>query len=273
VVKFVNCEWEGCLGVELKITGFGGANPGDDIQVMNSKFERAGSSNTYVLLDLNHAQNCKFVGNHFYTPSNAHFVDQKNTDTGYPHLFSGCGFISAGAAPTYFIDQSVGGIILVGCSLISSVAAPTAFWNIATGVGNVDYAAANHVNYPAVMYADARTPTSGQPMLPPVGGFKTVTYTTPMTPNCNEARVFIISATNTSAFTIANPTNPKTGLVITIDIGNLSGGALGTITWDSEFLLAGAFTAPANGKSRTIQFYRNAGSKWLEVGRAAADIG
>lgn len=80
-----------------------------------------------------------------------------------------------------------------------------------------------------------------------------------------------IVATDTNAFTISNPTNAVTGRQLTYDIKNSSGGSQGTITWDTLFKLAGAFTNAANTKRRTITF-RYDGTNWVEQNRAPADI-
>jgi len=96
-------------------------------------------------------------------------------------------------------------------------------------------------------------------------------YSGTIATDANLADVFGIVATNGSAFTISNPTNAFSGRIITYDIKNSSGGALGAITWGAAFLLAGAFTNPANGKRRTITFYYD-GTSWVETNRAAADI-
>lgn len=82
---------------------------------------------------------------------------------------------------------------------------------------------------------------------------------------------FTTAATNGTAFTLTNPTNATAGKEITYDLLNSSGGAMGAITWDTLFKLAGAFTNPANGKRRTISFYYD-GTNWVETNRAAADI-
>lgn len=56
------------------------------------------------------------------------------------------------------------------------------------------------------------------------------------------------------------------------ELGLNSGGAMGAITWDTSYKLAGAFTNPATGQVREITFRRDAaGSVWREVSRTAAD--
>jgi hypothetical protein len=97
------------------------------------------------------------------------------------------------------------------------------------------------------------------------------TYSASITVDASAAAHVTISATDTSAFTIAAPTNAKKGRELTIDIANASGGSLGTVTWNAAFKLAGAFTNPANGKRRTISF-KHDGTVWVETHRAAADI-
>jgi hypothetical protein len=87
----------------------------------------------------------------------------------------------------------------------------------------------------------------------------------------NLADKFYIGVTNTSAFTINAPASVVKGYRIMFNIKNISGGAMGTITWDAVFKLAGAFVNPANTKQRNIEFYYD-GINWIETNRAAADI-
>ena len=70
--------------------------------------------------------------------------------------------------------------------------------------------------------------------------------------------------------TFAAPTAPASGMVITVDILNNTGGAI-TTTWNAVFKLAGAWTDPAATKRRTITFYYD-GTNWVETTRVAADI-
>lgn len=101
-----------------------------------------------------------------------------------------------------------------------------------------------------------------------------LTYSATIATDASLGCYFTIAATDTSAYTISDPTNAADGQVVTYDIKNSSGGTMGAITWGStKFALAGAFTNPANGKRRTITFrYNSADSKWVELCRAAADI-
>lgn len=87
------------------------------------------------------------------------------------------------------------------------------------------------------------------------------------------AQEYVITVTDTSAFTVAAPVHTYSGREITVDVVNSSGGSMGVITWNAVFKLAGAFTNPANGLRRTITFYwNNTAGKWIERSRASADI-
>lgn len=102
----------------------------------------------------------------------------------------------------------------------------------------------------------------------------TLTYGTTVTTDASKGSWQKVTATNTTAFTIANPSNfPGTAQSqeLTIEVVNSSGGAMGTITWGTNYtLVGGAFTNPATGKARWIKFAWN-GSKWIEIARAGAD--
>jgi hypothetical protein len=99
----------------------------------------------------------------------------------------------------------------------------------------------------------------------------TVTYSASMTPDAALSSYQKITPTNTTAMTINAPTNPATGLWLTLDFLNSSGGTMGVVTFNAAFKLAGAFTNPASTKRRTITF-RYDGTSWVEMARAAADI-
>jgi hypothetical protein len=106
---------------------------------------------------------------------------------------------------------------------------------------------------------------------PPQDITTAVTYSASMTPDCRLGRYQTINASNTTAFTINNPTNAPVGTEtaeLTIEIQNSSGGALGAVTWGSAFNSASwTFTAPANGKKRAFHFRWN-GSSWVYVNQS-----
>ena len=102
-------------------------------------------------------------------------------------------------------------------------------------------------------------------------GREVITYSASMTPNQRNGASHTITATNGTAFTINAPTNSVDGDIVTIIIRNTSGGALGVATFNASYKLGAAWTQPANGNSRTIQFLYN-GTNWVEISRTAADV-
>lgn len=95
-------------------------------------------------------------------------------------------------------------------------------------------------------------------------------YSASITPAHASASVFSIVVTNGSALTINAPTlGLVPGRIITFDILNSSGGAMGAITWDAVFK-KGAFTVPANTKRSTIQFYFD-GTNWVALNAQSLD--
>jgi hypothetical protein len=85
---------------------------------------------------------------------------------------------------------------------------------------------------------------------------------------------FEIVATDGTGFTVNNPSytwwSMGAGQRITLRIKNASGGALGAITWGNTYKMS-AWTSPANGYSRSIDFQDN-GTNWVEVSRTPSDI-
>jgi hypothetical protein len=73
----------------------------------------------------------------------------------------------------------------------------------------------------------------------------------------------VVTVTDTTAFAIGAPTNKMKDAKLSFVILNSSGGAMGAITWNGAFLLAGAFTNPASTKRRTIRFVCD-GANWIE---------
>jgi hypothetical protein len=97
----------------------------------------------------------------------------------------------------------------------------------------------------------------------------TPTYGASVAIDASLGNEFDITATNGTAFTVANPTNATDGQRITITIRNTFG-VLGAVTWDTLYKLA-AWTSPANTFSRSIDFKYN-GTNWVEVSRATVDV-
>lgn len=97
-----------------------------------------------------------------------------------------------------------------------------------------------------------------------------LTYSASITPN-SESEKNIIVATNGTAYTINAPNPRRTGRIMVFDIKNSSGGAMGVVTWNAIYKLAGAFVNPANTFRRIITFYDD-GTNMIELYRSVADI-
>lgn len=103
-----------------------------------------------------------------------------------------------------------------------------------------------------------------------VDGKTAVAYSASMTIDASVTDLATITATDGVAFTINAPTNPVSGDRLRVRIRNTSGGALGAATWNAAFKMT-AWTQPANGFSRTIDFDYD-GTNWIESNRSAADV-
>ena len=99
----------------------------------------------------------------------------------------------------------------------------------------------------------------------------TPTYAGTTAINAALGNLFVITGTNNSAITVGNPSNAQTGQYIRIRVRNTSGGALGVWTFDTLYKLGAAWTQPATGFSRSIDFEYD-GTNWVEANRAAADV-
>lgn len=88
--------------------------------------------------------------------------------------------------------------------------------------------------------------------------------------DCASFDEFSLNVQAGTALTYNAPTGMAQGQLLTIRVRNGSGGAMGAITWNAVFKLAGAFVNPANGHSRSIQFIYD-GAVWIERWRSAAD--
>lgn len=80
-----------------------------------------------------------------------------------------------------------------------------------------------------------------------------------------------ITYTTNAISTVNPPTTAVDGRRIAVWVINTSGGAMGVITWGTGFKLGGAFTNPANGTRRIIEFECD-GTNWYEFNRSAADV-
>jgi hypothetical protein len=98
----------------------------------------------------------------------------------------------------------------------------------------------------------------------------TLTYSASMTPNMLAGSLVRIVATDSTPFTINAPLNASSGGSMTLVILNTSGGALGTITWNSVFKLS-TWTSPAKGFNRSISFVYD-GAHWVESSQVGVDV-
>jgi hypothetical protein len=71
-------------------------------------------------------------------------------------------------------------------------------------------------------------------------------------------------------FSIAKPESAY-NVTLTYVIKNVSGGAMGTVRWNSGLKLGSAWANPANGYNRSITFWYD-GANWLEVSRGSGDV-
>lgn len=97
----------------------------------------------------------------------------------------------------------------------------------------------------------------------------TLTYSANIAVDAGLGNDFRIDVANATPFTIQFPTNGVKGQRITFRIRNVSGGAMGAITWTSYRMTA--FTNPANATTRAIEFLFD-GFNYYEMNRAAADV-
>lgn len=99
-------------------------------------------------------------------------------------------------------------------------------------------------------------------------------YSASITPDTQNGPWQSTTVTNATAFTINAPVDTpgasNTG-VLTIEILNSSGGAMGAITWNGVFKFNGfTWTNPANGLHRFARFEWN-GASWICTAMSGAD--
>lgn len=95
-----------------------------------------------------------------------------------------------------------------------------------------------------------------------------------VTPDLSAASFFSVAVLTPGAYSINNPTNSLgtagQSQLVAVQIANQSGGSI-TTTFGGNFRLAGAWTDPANNKTRLIVFVQ-LNTAFLEIARSAADI-
>lgn len=97
-------------------------------------------------------------------------------------------------------------------------------------------------------------------------GVVTATYSASITPAVGSASMVKITATDTNAFTINNPTGGTAGQRVVFVIQNSSGGTLGNVTWGGAFSTnwSNASNKPANGH-HTLFLFTYDGTTWLQT--------
>jgi Pectate lyase superfamily protein/Right handed beta helix region len=101
--------------------------------------------------------------------------------------------------------------------------------------------------------------------------YTSITVSAPTTVQTDVAtsRLRRVTVASSGDFTMAAPTNKFIGASVTYLFANTSGGAMGIVTWDPVFHLAGTWAAPNNGESKGITFVYD-GSSWVEAGGTAS---
>jgi hypothetical protein len=105
-------------------------------------------------------------------------------------------------------------------------------------------------------------------------GVTAPTFSTNITLDASAGEWQTITATSTTTFTIAQPTNPPDAnhsQELTVEIVNSSGGTMGAITWSGTFKFAGfTWANPASTKKRYVTFRWN-GVSWVAQSMSSAD--
>lgn len=105
-------------------------------------------------------------------------------------------------------------------------------------------------------------------------GIVTLAYSPSIVTDASAGSWQIVTATNATAFvfgSVLNPPSATESQELTIEVFNNSGGALGLVTFNSPFKMAGyTWTSPATGFRRNITFRWN-GTNWIAVRVSAAD--
>jgi hypothetical protein len=98
----------------------------------------------------------------------------------------------------------------------------------------------------------------------------TVPYSAAMVFEASLGNEFEVTATNGTAFSISNPTDPVDGQRITLRIINTSGGALGAVTFGTQYKMS-TWTQPATGFNRSVDLEYN-GTNWYQISQTGVDI-
>jgi len=248
--------------VGLMISGTGAI----DIEIENVDFSRCG-----IGIQFNGAasgtirtRNCKFNNINGTTVA----MTVANTVT---WISEGDEFINAGmggaAGDRYFGGGPNGYFCLTNARIGKQDSSAAAGWIFdQTGSGTFKLVNPTFVGIPTFGVKTGASPL----IVEQLNGSESPTYGATVGLNTVIANEFYINVTNGTAFTIDNPLFAEPGMVITVTIKNTSGGAVGTVTWNTKFKLS-TWTSPATGYNRSITFSYN-GTNWVEVSRTTADV-
>lgn len=128
----------------------------------------------------------------------------------------------------------------------------------------------NDCQFGAVNVPTYATPDVG--IMQALQGEQALMYGASVNINCALGNYCTLVVSNNTAFTINAPTNAPTGMELTLEIVNTSGGAMGAITWNAAFAFMTAWTNPASNKRRTIRFRKRSGGNWIQIGLASTDM-
>lgn len=194
------------------------------------------------------------------TPAAGSFTTLSATTSvavGTPKIFSGTG------SPEGVVTATIG-----SAYLRTDGSTGTTLYTKESGAGNTGWGtvSASSTNWGVPGTIGSTTPNSGV-FTALTGSQMVVNGTTDAysaTIAIDAARSFHkTTATNSTSFTISNPTNAVTGGLLMVQVENTSGGILGVITWDTAYKMA-SFTKPATGFNRTVTFRYN-GTNWIEI--------
>lgn len=103
-------------------------------------------------------------------------------------------------------------------------------------------------------------------------GEQSLVYSASITPNLIKGNYCGIAATDGNPFTINAPINAAHIKDLYFEIANLSGGAMGAITWNATAFPYVSWTAPANGFRKVIHFHRRSSTGFAQASPVTPDM-
>ena len=138
-----------------------------------------------------------------------------------------------------------------------------------SGTGNTGWIASPDLSSPGAIGATTPAPVAATDLTANLLlssnltlGRTSPTYGATVAINADVATIHTITVTNTTPFTISNPTGGENGRLIVIKIVNNGGGTI-SFTWDTQYKMA-AMTSIVIASTRWIWFISN-GTNWVEA--------